>query len=96
MSNTSSVLIANGTKMPVSGFAPLSDGAQEGVYLKCLIQEITQTRLDFTSVKCTDKQLLQDLKASQIPTQQDMHFLSNNISAIKLAKNPVSTQGSTI
>lgn len=49
-------------------YKALSDGAQEGVYLKRLIEEITQSQIKSISIKCKDPQIIQDLATTHIPT----------------------------
>lgn len=70
-------------------YKSLSNGAQEGVYLKRLVQEIQQTKLPPAIIRCKDAQIATNLRAASTPTRQDLHLLCDNVSAIKLAKNPV-------
>lgn len=70
-------------------YRSLSDGAQEGVYLKRLIEELHRCHLPPAQIKCKDATIATDLGKALSPTQQDLHLMCDNISAIKLAKNPV-------
>lgn len=70
-------------------YRALSDGAQEGVYLKRLVEELQQCSLASTSLKCKDSNIAQDLEHATIPTLQDLQMHCDNMSSIKLAKNPV-------
>lgn len=70
-------------------YRALSDGAQEAVYLKRLIQELIHVELPSTNVKCKDSQVTLDLSKAHIPTQHDIHMYCDNASAIKLSRNPV-------
>lgn len=67
----------------------LSDGAQEGVYLKRLIEELRMHMLPPAYLNCKDATISSNMSIAHILTQQDLHLLCDNVSAIKLAKNPV-------
>lgn len=69
-----------------AAYKALPNGAQEGVYLKRLIQEITHSKLQSTLEKCKESQVTLDIDAAQSPTQHDLHMHCNNTSAIKLSK----------
>lgn len=70
-------------------YRALSDGAQEGVYLKRLIEELQHCRMASTEVKFKNQEISDNLKYAAVPTIQDLHVSCDSMSAIKLAKNPV-------
>lgn len=70
-------------------YKALSEGAQEGVYLKRLLDELQQTVTTTPQLFCNAIEVTSNLQGAEIPTMQDLHLRCDNVSAIKLAKNPV-------
>lgn len=69
-------------------YRALTDGAEEAIYLRCLLQEM---ELSTAGVYINfSKQLVFDnLSVAFVPTQIDLHLQCNNLNAIKLACNPI-------
>ncbi|CAM6116227.1 unnamed protein product [Calypogeia fissa] len=70
-------------------YKALSDAAQEGVYLKRLLEELQQQSHSPTALHCNNPLVVANISAASQPTTQDLHIYCDNVSATKLARNPV-------
>lgn len=69
-------------------YKALSDASQEGVYLKRLLQELQHVG-NTATIHHTSNEISENLSPACQPTLQDLELLCDNVSAIKLSKNPV-------
>ncbi|CAM6106257.1 unnamed protein product [Calypogeia fissa] len=67
-------------------YKSLSDGAQEGVFLK---RELHDTQNSNALLQFNNSEINDDLANAHLPSVEDLHLHCNNISAIKLSRNPV-------
>jgi hypothetical protein len=70
-------------------YRALAEGAKEAVHLKRLLEELNILSNIQVPLNCSDDKALEDLRDAQIPTTVDITLNCDNISAIKLARNPV-------
>jgi hypothetical protein len=70
-------------------YRALAEGTKEAVHLKQLLEELEVLSNVQVPLTCSDKQALTNLKDAQFPTKVDITLNSDNVSAIKLARNPV-------
>jgi hypothetical protein len=70
-------------------YRSLADGAKEAVFLKRLLQELQIPTTGHIPLECSNNQVITDLQEAHLPTSVDITLQYDNISAIKLARNPV-------
>jgi hypothetical protein len=66
-----------------------ADRAKEAIYLKRLVQELNLLLQKQAPLLCLDKQVIEDLHQASKLSSVDITINCDNISAIKLARNPV-------
>lgn len=69
-------------------YRALADGAKEAVHLNRLLQELQLSSIG-VSLTCSEDKIIGDLSQASFPTEIDLHLHCDNVSAIKLARNPV-------
>lgn len=57
--------------------------------MKRLVEELQSHSLPPAKIGCKDAVISTHMTSAAIPTQQDLHINYDNVSAIKLAKNPI-------
>jgi hypothetical protein len=70
-------------------YRALVDGAKEAIFLKRLLQELDVFKFSHVPLQCSNDQLLLDISQAHLPTTVDISIQCDNVSAIKLARNPV-------
>lgn len=70
-------------------YKSLSDGARESVFLLRLLKELIVSIVSQTKLSCTNSGVTSQLIDADIPGPEDITILCDNISAIKMSRNPV-------